>query len=558
MVRHDLRANLPRAGLIFAGGVRITDRGRYDEKIRNAMIPIYLNDDRRKVRQRYDIMLERAFQFAARPEFIDLLVARSPFEECGNEKYLETLRSRIPWASRVPLTAFKQFFSRMIEARRAWRLNPRYPYEESQQSRVARAIDHFIETAGNKWDDASYESEVKDKFVRELEGAMGGMEAPAVDVTAAALRPREGRSRAADDNNNSNDDKENASPSVHRSPPEKPQLLEWKDISPWRQEGSEHLQTGYRVESADVRACLRSWCHVHNDTVNILSHAAGAVVFAALPFWLFGVESSPRYHVATAADVVVCGTWFFGAAACFMLSTLFHTFMCHSERWYLIGIRLDHQGVLLLMWAATVPLVFYNFPPPHPSSSFSYSPAITDNNTNATSITTTTAPTTPAAAAAAAAAAIRTAHWTATAVLASACALATLLGPAVAGPRLRAALFAAFGAGSFLAPIAHGALIVVNGDGGGGGGGVGGGDLALLSRRTGLPWVGATAALNLVGVVVYALKVPEQWYPRRFDICGASHQIMHVMVFLAALAYTKAVLCGFDHLHQEELKAMAS
>jgi hypothetical protein len=34
------------------------------------------------------------------------------------------------------------------------------------------------------------------------------------------------------------------------------------------------------------------------------------------------------------------------------------------------------------------------------------------------------------------------------------------------------------------------------------------------------------------------LQIPEKWYPETFDICGASHQILHVMVILAGLAHT--------------------
>lgn len=44
-------------------------------------------------------------------------------------------------------------------------------------------------------------------------------------------------------------------------------------------------------------------------------------------------------------------------------------------------------------------------------------------------------------------------------------------------------------------------------------------------------------------------QFPERWFPRRFDLFGASHQVMHVMVLCAALAYTMAVLAAFDYKH---------
>ncbi len=45
-------------------------------------------------------------------------------------------------------------------------------------------------------------------------------------------------------------------------------------------------------------------------------------------------------------------------------------------------------------------------------------------------------------------------------------------------------------------------------------------------------------------------QFPERWYPGRFDLVGASHQIMHVMVVAAALTYTVAVLRAFDFRHE--------
>lgn len=54
----------------------------------------------------------------------------------------------------------------------------------------------------------------------------------------------------------------------------------------------------------------------------------------------------------------------------------------------------------------------------------------------------------------------------------------------------------------------------------------------------------------MTDTLLFGSQFPEKWFPRRFDLFGASHQIMHVMVVAAALAYTKAVLEAFDYLHE--------
>ncbi|EAZ20642.1 hypothetical protein OsJ_36258 [Oryza sativa Japonica Group] len=60
-------------------------------------------------------------------------------------------------------------------------------------------------------------------------------------------------------------------------------------------------------------------------------------------------------------------------------------------------------------------------------------------------------------------------------------------------------------------------------------------------------------ALYALGVAVYAARVPERWFPGRFDLVGHSHQLFHLLVvagayahYLGALEYLKwrdAVKC---------------
>ncbi|KAI1135562.1 hemolysin-III channel protein-like protein Izh2 [Hypoxylon sp. FL0543] len=277
------------------------------------------------------------------------------------------------------------------------------------------------------------------------------------------------------------------------------QLLEWEDLPAWKQRGSEHLRTGYRPECPSLWSCVQSWTYIHNETVNIFSHVIGVLVFLAVPLHLFNTEVPPRYGMATTADLLVCSTYFLGVGICFTFSTIFHTFMCHSDAVYSLGIRLDYQGILLLMWGANVPLIYYSMPCDLGG---------------------------------------QVAYWTLNTVLAGLCSFATFH-PLVGGPHLghvRAGLFATFGVCSVIAPILIG--ILKHG-------------FEEQSHRVGLSWIGATALLNGLGVMIYTLKIPERWYPRTFDLFGASHQVMHTMVVLAALAYTKALLQAFDFHHQK-------
>lgn len=122
---------------------------------------------------------------------------------------------------------------------------------------------------------------------------------------------------------------------------------------------------------------------------------------------------------------------------------------------YILGIKLDYFGIILLMWSSTFPLVYYSFP------CQGYLQAV---------------------------------YLTVITVLAGLCSLSTFH-PAVGGPHLghmRAIVFGSFGFGSFLVPIVHGVLAS---------------GLATQNQQIGLAWIGLTVIFNGTGVVAYAFKV---------------------------------------------------
>ncbi|KAK0126449.1 hypothetical protein ONS95_008048 [Cadophora gregata] len=73
----------------------------------------------------------------------------------------------------------------------------------------------------------------------------------------------------------------------------------------------------------------------------------------------------------------------------------------------------------------------------------------------------------------------------------------------------------------------------------------------MQNQQMGITWVLITLVLNVLGATAYAFKIPERWYRRTFDTFGASHQVFHIMVVLAALTYTKGILQAFDFVHSQ-------
>ena len=45
--------------------------------------------------------------------------------------------------------------------------------------------------------------------------------------------------------------------------------------------------------------------------------------------------------------------------------------------------------------------------------------------------------------------------------------------------------------------------------------------------------------------------IPEKRYPRKYDIVGSSHQILHIMVILAGLVHMDGLLRAFRYSHTQ-------
>jgi adiponectin receptor len=59
-----------------------------------------------------------------------------------------------------------------------------------------------------------------------------------------------------------------------------------------------------------------------------------------------------------------------------------------------------------------------------------------------------------------------------------------------------------------------------------------------------------TLLFNTLGAIVYVLRFPERRWPRRFDIFGASHQLMHCAIIIAGLAWLAGMITAFDNTHR--------
>ena len=139
---------------------------------------------------------------------------------------------------------------------------------------------------------------------------------------------------------------------------EKALLVLWDDLPAWRRD-NHFIRSGYREESNSYWRSFTSLFYVHNEFVNIWTHAVGAVVFPLVGAWLYHVIA-PRYASATSADVLVFSCFFGGALLCLGMSATFHALMNHSEDVAKWGNKLDYSGIVFLIVGSYVPALYYS------------------------------------------------------------------------------------------------------------------------------------------------------------------------------------------------------
>lgn len=249
---------------------------------------------------------------------------------------------------------------------------------------------------------------------------------------------------------------------------------------------NEFILGGYRRPSFSYIQSLWSIVQLHNETVNIWSHLLGAIYFLAalLKYSTDELNQTLRRRQDTHVVLLYYGS----VATCFLLSTIFHTFSDHSPQTHKRFNKLDHLGIVFVLWGAGVSAVHFTFYCDPPMRDL-YLAVMTSN--------------------------------------ALGCAVVTLK-PQFrdgGGKTLRLALFA-FLDFSMFSPMFHGLWRYG----------------PAMERMMGLGSFVALAVINFPGVAMYMTRTPERWFPGRFDMLGQSHNWMHVLVIVAVVVRLRGLL----------------
>ncbi|KAH8277250.1 hypothetical protein KR026_008130 [Drosophila bipectinata] len=256
-------------------------------------------------------------------------------------------------------------------------------------------------------------------------------------------------------------------------------VCHYKNLPKWLQD-NDFLHRGHRPPLPSFRACFKSIFRVHTETGNIWTHLLGCIAFIGVALYFI---SRPSVEIQT-QEKLVFGAFFIGAIVCLGFSFAFHTLSCHSVEMGRLFSKLDYCGIALLIMGSFVPWLYYGF-------YCHYQPKVI--------------------------------------YLSVVCVLGVLsivvsLWDKFSEPGLRplrAGVFMSFGLSGVI-PAVHYSIME--------------GWFSQMSRAS-LGWLILMGLLYITGALLYALRVPERWFPGKFDIWGQSHQIFHILVIAAAFVH---------------------
>ncbi|MCJ1330288.1 hypothetical protein MMC10_006971 [Thelotrema lepadinum] len=275
--------------------------------------------------------------------------------------------------------------------------------------------------------------------------------------------------------------------------------LEYDQLPPWLQDNA-YIKTSYRPPSYSIFLSLRSIFSVHNETVNIQTHLFGAFFFARLSMTSFPLHlpSPPFPQLTLPPSSAPLLPFYIGAVSCLTLSGLYHATSNVSPVFAQWGNQADYIGILALIIGSFIPSIYYGFHC-HPN--------------------------------------LQKLYWTMIVSIGLACGVVTV-NPRFRTPAWRAwraAMFVAMGL-SAVAPVLHGLRLH---------------GLDVMEERMGLRWLVIQGATYILGATIYAMRVPEKWVPKKFDVLGSSHQVFHVFVLIAAILHLIGLLKAAEHLTKE-------
>jgi len=256
-------------------------------------------------------------------------------------------------------------------------------------------------------------------------------------------------------------------------------VTHFRTLPQWLQD-NDFLHKGHRPPLPSFYACFKSIFRIHTETGNIWTHLLGCIAFIGVAGYFL---TRPSVEIQL-QEKIVFAFFFLSAIICLGLSSMFHTMHCHSPKIGKLFSRLDYCGIAILITGSFIPWLYYGF--------YCYFQP-------------------------------RLIYLSAVLILGITSVVVSLW-EKFGEPKfrwLRAGVFMTFGL-SGIVPAIH--YLITEG-------------FFIAVYEASLGWLALMGLLYVIGAVFYAFRVPERFFPGKFDIWFQSHQIFHVLVIAAAFVH---------------------
>lgn len=265
----------------------------------------------------------------------------------------------------------------------------------------------------------------------------------------------------------------------------------WRVVSHWELpqwlRDNDFLWHMHRPQLPSLKECFFSMFRIHTETGNIWTHFAGLILIliAMLVVYLRAADLIVDYPRGVEENIVFTA-FFVGAICCLGFSWLFHTCSCHSKKTSSFLSKLDYAGIAFMIMGSFTPCVYYSF------YCLFYHKVI---------------------------------YLTCILILGTSCIIIALWDKFAtpAFRAVRAGVFLALGCSGII-PIIH--MMFIHG-------------MERGSEQGAVGWLIVMGLSYIIGAILYALRVPERFFPGKCNLVFQSHQIFHVLVVIGA----------FLHLH---------
>lgn len=132
-------------------------------------------------------------------------------------------------------------------------------------------------------------------------------------------------------------------------------LLKYEEAPKYLQFNS-FITRGYR-NILPTRLCIESIFWWTNETINIWSHIFGWLLFLALGW----TDYTYLRNYGSSQDKVVAAILIVCFQVCMVMSTIYHTFSCRSEKDYDCFLAFDLLGIALSLIAIYISGIYYAF-----------------------------------------------------------------------------------------------------------------------------------------------------------------------------------------------------